>query len=212
MSGQKIDIFKLHKDEYKAGKKPALVETNRALYLAIEGKGAPGGDDFQAAIAALYGMAYTVKMGRKADRKGDYTIGKLEGVYWTADGTDFGTASPDQWIWRLMIRTPETVDGFPISNEDLGTARGRLRDRKKDEGSERVKLEYLEEGPCVQMLHFGPYDKEHETIAIMLDFCRQEKLAPHGRHHEIYLSDPRRVAPEKLKTILRLPVKSSIAI
>lgn len=207
MSGGKVDIFKQHKAEYKAGKKPALVETSRAMYLAVAGTGAPGGDDFQAAIAALYGMAYTVKMGRKADGKGDYTIGKLEGIYWAKGGLDLSTAPQGQWHWRLMIRTPETVDGFPITDDDLDTARGRLRDRKKDEGSERVKLEFLEEGPCVQTLHVGPYDKEHETIAVMLEYCRAEKLAPHGRHHEIYISDPRRVAPEKLKTILRMRVK-----
>ena len=211
MSGQKIDIFKLHKAEYKAAKKPALIETTGAMYMSVEGRGAPSGNDFQAAIGALYGMAYTVKMGRKADGKGDYTIGKLEGIYWTPDGTDLATASPDQWHWRLMIRTPEIVDGFPITDDDLDTARVRLRDKKKDEGSERVKFEFLEEGPCVQMLHVGPYDKEHETIALMLEYCREENLVPHGRHHEIYLSDPRRVAPEKLKTILRMPVKRDSA-
>ena len=207
MTGPKIDIFKLHKAEYKAGKKPVIVETNRAMYLAVAGKDAPGAGDFQAAIAALYGMAYTVKMGRKADGKGDYTIGKLEGIYWTADGTDLGDASPDQWCWLLVIRTPELVDGFPVTDKDLDTARARLRDKKKEAGSERVKLKYLEEGPCVQMLHVGPYDKEHETISIMLEYCRAEGFTPHGRHHEIYLSDPRRVAPEKLKTILRMRIK-----
>lgn len=209
MSGQKIDIFKLNKAEYKAGKKPAIVETGNAMYLAVEGKGGPGGDEFQAAIGALYGMAYTVKMGRKADGKGDYTIGKLEGVYWTDDGTDLATASPNQWHWRLMIRTPEIVDGFPITDDDLDTARNRLKERKKEEGSELVQLRYLDEGQCVQMLHVGPYDKEHETIAVMLAFCEEQNLTPHGRHHEIYLSDPRRVAPEKLKTILRMQVKPS---
>ncbi len=209
MSGQKIDIFKLHRTEYKAGKKPALVETSRALYLAVEGKGAPGAEDFQAAIAAIYSMAYTVKMGRKADGKGDYTIGKLEGIYWAPKGSDLATAAQDQWLWNLMIRTPESVDGHPVTDKDLETARARLRDKKKDEGSERVKLEYLDEGKCAQMLHVGPYDKEHETTAVMLEFCRTEGLTPHGRHHEIYLSDPRRVAPENLKTILRMPVKRS---
>ncbi len=207
MSGQKIDIFKLHKAEYKAGKKPAIVKTTRAMYLAVAGKGAPGADDFQAAIAAIYSMAYTVKMGRKADGKGDYTIGKLEGIYWTADGADLATAPPASWCWWLMIRTPEEVDGFPITDEDLVTARSRLRDKKKDEGSDKVRLDYLDEGECVQMLHVGPYDKEHQTIAVMLEYCREENLEAHGRHHEIYLSDPRRVAPENLKTILRLPVK-----
>lgn len=209
MSGQKIDLLKLHKAEYKAGKKPAVIETGRAMYLAVEGKGAPGADDFQAAIGALYGMAYTIKMGRKADGKGDYTICKLEGVYWTADGSDLATADMDQWFWQLMIRTPENVDGFPITDADLDTARDRLREKKKDAGSERVQWTHLEEGPCVQMLHVGPYDKEHETIAVMLDFCRDEGFSPHGRHHEIYLSDPRRVAPEKLRTILRLPINRS---
>jgi hypothetical protein len=154
-------------------------------------------------------MAYTIKMGRKAHGKGDYTICKLEGVYWTADGSDLAIADKDQWCWLLMIRTPESVDGFPITDEDLDIARARLRDKKKDAGSERVKLTYLEEGPCVQMLHLGPYDKEHETIAVMMDFSRDEGLNPHGRHHEIYLSDPRRVAPEKLRTILRMPVKKT---
>jgi hypothetical protein len=207
MSGQKIDIFKLHRAEYKAGKKPAIIEAARAMYLAVAGSGAPGSDRFQTAIAALYGMAYTVKMGRKADGKGDYTIGKLEGVYWTADESDLGSAAVGQWCWNLMIRTPEVVDGFPITDEDLDTARIRLRDKKKDEGVDQVKLEFMEEGPCVQMLHVGPYDKEHETVSVMLGFCRENGYSPQGRHHEIYLSDPRRVAPENLKTILRLPVK-----
>jgi len=207
MSGQKIDVFKLNRNEYKAGKKPAIVETRRSMYLVVEGKGAPGADNFQTAIGALYGMAYTIKMGRKADGKGDYTICKLEGIYWTADGSDLAKAARDQWCWYLMIRTPEVVDDFPITDEDLETARGRLRDKKKDEGADRVKLEILEEGPCVQMLHVGPYDKENKTLAIMVEFCREESLTPHGRHHEIYLSDPRRVAPENLKTILRMPVK-----
>jgi hypothetical protein len=207
VSDGKIDVLKLFKAEYKAGKKPGLVETGRAMYLAIEGRGAPGGEDFQSAIAALYGMAYTIKMGRKKDGKGDYTIGKLEGVYWTADQQDLATAPVDQWCWSLMIRTPEVVDGYPINSEDLGTAVSRLRDKKKEKGADRAKLVYLEEGSCVQMLHVGPYDKEHKTIAVMEDFCRTENLTPHGLHHEIYLSDPRRVTPEKLKTVLRMPVK-----
>ena len=207
MSGEKIDVFKLNRAEYKAGKKPVIVETSRTIYLAVDGTGAPGSDDFQAAIAALYGMAYTIKMGRKADGKGDYTIGKLEGVYWTAGDSDLSAAPADNWCWRLMIRTPEEVDGFPLTNDDLDKARDRLRDKKKDEGSERVKLEHLEEGRCVQMLHFGPYENEHETLAVMKEFCTGENLKPHGRHHEIYLSDPRRVDPVNLKTILRIPVR-----
>ncbi len=209
MSGGKIDVFKRHKDEYKAGKKPAVVQTTRGMYLAVNGRGAPGSDSFLAAITALYGMAYTVKMGRKSDGKGDYTISKLEGIYWSADGAVLDPAEMATWHWRLLIRTPEEVDGFDLTAADLDLARTRLRAKKKDAGTDRVKLEYLEEGPCVQMLHVGSYESEPETLALMLAMCAEQGLTPHLQHHEIYLSDPRRVAPEKLKTILRMPVRNT---
>lgn len=207
MSGEKIDIFKLHKAEYKAGKKPLRVETTAGMYLAIEGTGAPGSDEFQAAVAALYAMAYTMKMGRKADGKGDYTIGKLEGIYWAKGEADLATTAMTEWCWRLLIRTPEVVDGFNITDEDLATALARLKAKNKDDGADLVRLAELAAGSCVQMLHVGPYDKEHETLALMSAFCAEQGLTAHGRHHEIYLSDPRRVAPENLKTILRVSVK-----
>ena len=206
MSGEKIDIFKMFKEEYKAGKKPLVVETGRAMYLAAEGKSAPGSEEFQSAIEGLYGMAYTIKMGRKKAGKGDYTISKLEGIYWTTDGADLATAPVENWCWLLMIRTPESVDGHPLTEDDLTTALSLLHDRKKEAGADRVKLMYLDPARYVQMLHVGPYEMEHETLAVMAGFCAAENLEPHGRHHEIYLSDPRRVAPEKLKTILRMQV------
>ena len=207
MSGEKIDIFKLHKAEYKAGRKPIQVETTRGMYLAREGVGAPGGQVFVEAVESLYAMAYTIKMGRKADGKGDYTIGKLEGIYWTADGADLVTTAAEKWCWRLMIRTPEIVDGFGISDDDLEVARERLRSKKKDKGTELVQLVYLAGSSCVQMMHLGPYEKEYETLAVMQAFCAEELLTIHGDHHEIYLSDPRRVEAEKLKTILRVSVR-----
>ncbi len=208
MSPEKVDIFKRHKAEYKAGQKPALVSTRPGSYLAVAGTGAPGSEAYTEAIGALYSMAYTIKMGRKADGKGDYTIGKLEAIYWLDDDTPLDPARMDDWRWRLLIRTPESVAGFPLTDEDLDTARERLRQRKKETGTENVALVPMAEGGCVQMLHVGSYDQEHETIAVILTYCQEQGLEPHGRHHEIYLSDPRRVAPEKLKTILRLPVRA----
>jgi len=207
MNEGKIDIFKRHKAEYKSGKKPVVVVTTKGLYLTIEGSGAPGAKNFQYAVGALYAMAYTMKMGRKKDGQGDYTIGKLEGIYWAIGEADLANTAMESWLWKLMIRTPEVVDGFGISDQDLRTARNRLAEKKKDADCERVKLDRMDEGDCVQMLHVGPYEKEHETLAIMLEFCTSEGLQPHGQHHEIYLSDPRRVEPENLKTILRMPVK-----
>jgi hypothetical protein len=200
---EKIDLFKLHRDEYAAPKKPALVEVGSGMYLAVEGTGAPGGPDFEAKIGALYGIAYTVKMTRKVDGRGDYVVGKLEAQWWTGDGDpDFETAPPDEWCWRLMIRTPEVVKAA-----DLKDAVRRLESKGKGAHAGEVALNKLREGRCVQMLHVGPYDREGETVEVMQRFAEAEGLAFHGLHHEIYLSDPRRVPPERLKTLLRRPVK-----
>ncbi|MGD2135149.1 MAG: GyrI-like domain-containing protein [Gemmatimonadales bacterium] len=195
---KKIDLFKQHRDEYVARESPSLVTVKKARYLTIDGRGAPGGKPFQAAAGALYAMAYTIKMTRKFEGKGDHVVGKLEAQYRNA-GSD---VPMDQWEWRMLIRTPEVV-----GKRDVDAAVGKLRDKGTSDPVGDVHLEDFREGPCVQMLHVGPYDREHETIASMLRFAAAEGLEPHGLHHEIYLSDPRRVAPEKLRTILRMPVR-----
>ena len=200
----KIDLYKLHKADYAAARKPALVRLKPATYLAISGQGAPGGDEFTASIGALYGMAFTIKMTRKFAGQQDYSVCKLEGQWWT-DGPDSSLAKAprEKWFWNLMIRTPEF-----IKEKDLEQAAAALVKRGKGANVERVQLETLDEGDCVQMLHVGPYDKECETIALMEAFAEKQQLRFAGRHHEIYLSDPRRVPPERLKTILRHPVKA----
>jgi hypothetical protein len=200
----KLDLYKVHKADYAAPKKPALVRLKPATYLAISGRGAPGGNEFTACIGALYGMAFTIKMTRKFAGQQDYSVCKLEGQWW-ADGSDLSLASApkEHWHWKLMIRAPEF-----IKEKDLEQAAAVLVKRGKGANVERVRLETLDEGDCVQMLHVGPYEKEHETVALMEAFAGKQELRFHGRHHEIYLSDPRRVPPERLKTILRHPVKA----
>lgn len=193
---KKIDF----KDEYKATRKPRLMTFKPSTYLSIDGQGEPGGEAFSDRIGALYGMAWTVKMTRKFGGKQDYTVGKLEAQWW-ADTPNFADSPKDQWRWKLMIRTPEFV-----KKAELKKAVDVLLKRGKSAAVKDVRLETLREGRCVQMLHVGPYEREPETIAIMKAFAEAEGLAFNGRHHEIYLSDPRRVAPEKLKTILRHPV------
>jgi hypothetical protein len=205
MKQEKVDLYKQHKTEYAAARKPALVDIKPALYLAISGQGAPGGDCFTASIGALYGAAFTLKMTRKFAGLQDYAVCKLEAQWWTQpERADFATVPKDQWLWRLMIRTPEF-----IGEQDLKQAVAVLLKRGKPEDVRRVRLEKLAEGQCVQILHVGPYDRECETIALMAAFAEAHALKFHARHHEIYLSDPRRVPPEKLKTILRHPVVSS---
>ncbi len=196
---EKVDLYKIHKPEYVAPKNPALIHTEPAQYLVIAGQGAPGGERFTACIGALYGMAFTIKMTRKFAGLQDYTVCKLEGL-WFFEGDPKVTARRE-WRWKLLIRTPEFV-----TKEDCTEAVSKLLKKGKSREVEEVKLETLEEGQCVQMLHVGPYEREHETLAVMREFAESKGLEFTGAHHEIYLSDPRRVPPQRLKTILRQPV------
>jgi hypothetical protein len=200
---EKIDLSKLHKEDYAAPKKPVLLNIKKATYLAISGQGEPGGALFSQHIGALYGMAFTIKMTRKFAGEQDYTVSRLEAQWWAGDKPgDFASAPKSQWRWRLMIRTPDF-----IGKADLAKAAATLKKKGKTEPVEEVGLESLTEGPCVQMLHVGPYDEESRTIEVMKTHAAAQGLEAHGRHHEIYISDPRRVPPEKLKTILRMPVR-----
>ena len=199
---EKIDLYKLHKDDYVASKTPVLLKIEDATYLSITGQGAPGGEAFTEKIGALCGAAFTIKMTRKFARQQDYSVSKLEAQYWCGDcGADFARVPKEQWCWNLMIRTPEFV-----SQDELDTAIAVLIKKKKGPSVNEVRLETLSEGLCVQMLHVGPYEREPESVALMRTYAEKNGVTFHGRHHEIYLSDPRRVPAEKLKTILRIPV------
>jgi hypothetical protein len=200
---EKLDLYRKHKAEYVARPTPAMVKVGPAKYLTVSGKGAPGGEAFQAAVAALYGVAFTVKMTRKFAGKGDYKVCHLEAQYWASGkAADFTKLKPGQWRWRLMIRVPTF-----IRQADLAAARKTLAEKGKSGDFKKVKLEKLAEGRCVQVLHVGPYEKVAETYAKMGEFVAAEGLKYRGRCHEIYLSDPRRVPPPRLRTILRHPVR-----
>ncbi len=197
---EKLDLYKGNKKEYAATAKPAVVQMRPAVYLAISGQGAPGSGAFIDAMAALYGMAFTVKMTRKFAGKRDYAIGKLEAL-WPNLSCD-NMPDKDHWAWQFLIRTPSFV-----TQKDLSQARETLLKRGKGKDAERVELLALKEGLCVQALHVGPYEQAGKTISAMRVFAEREGLHFAGAHHEIYLSDPRRTAPAKLRTILREPVK-----
>jgi hypothetical protein len=200
----KLDLYKTHRDEYAAPKQPVLLHIKPARYLAISGQGAPGGNSFTARIGALYAIAFTVKMTRKFAGRRDYAVCKLEGQWFFDD--EPAKIPKDQWRWKLLIRTPDFV-----TPAELDKAAATLLQRGKPAEVKEVKLERLEEGRCVQMLHVGPYEREPETMATMKSFAGRKGLQLAGPHHEIYLSDPRRVPPERLRTILRAPVAKSTA-
>ncbi len=201
----KIDLVKLNKEAYSARKKPFLLTIAPAQYLVVEGRGEPGGDAFQSRAGALYATAFTLKFTSKAAGR-DYTVCKLEAQWW-ADGCDdgnFAAVPREQWRWKLMIRTPDF-----IGEAELAEAADKIRAKGQVEDVDEVRLERLGEGRCVQALHVGPYEEESRTVALMESFADEQGLAFAGRHHEIYLSDPRRVEPARLRTILRLPVREA---
>jgi hypothetical protein len=199
---KKYDIYKECAADYITPKTPFFVEIKRAAYLAIQGRGEPGGKLFTASIGALYNVAFTVKMTRKFAGR-DYTVSKLEGLWWVDNPKRlFMDEPPSAWNWKLMIRTPDF-----ITEKETAAAIEKLLAKGKPREVANVSLEEITEGRCVQMLHLGPYDKERPTIAAMEAYAEENGMKFHGLHHEIYLSDPRRVAPAKLRTILRHPVK-----
>lgn len=199
---KKFDIYTEFAADYVTPKTPVFVQIKRAVYLAIAGRGEPGGKLFTASIGALYNVAFTVKMARKLAGR-DYTVSKLEGLLWVTDpDRSFMDEPPQNWQWKLMIRIPDF-----ITEEEVSAAVEKLLEKGRPPEAASVKLEELIEGRCVQVLHLGPYDKERLTIAAMEACAKENGLEFHGLHHEVYLSDPRRVAPARLRTILRYSVK-----
>ena len=196
----KIDLYEQHKDEYVTTKTPVLVTIRPAKYLAISGQGAPGGERFTAAVGALYNVAFTIKMARKFGGRQDYAVSKLEGL-WFLDPAEPPPAR-DDWRWKLLIRTPNFVTG-----REREKAVDALLAKGKPAEVRGVALETIDEGRCVQMLHVGPYDREAESIALMRAHARDQGFSLDGPHHEVYLSDPRRVPAARLRTILREPVR-----
>jgi hypothetical protein len=198
---EKVDLYKLHKSEYVTPKQPVLLDVQPARYLSISGTGLPGSEDFQRKTGALYGTAFTLKFESKAAGQ-DYSVCKLEGIYWTdLGGPGFETIPMDQWHWDLIVRTPEFVTA-----PQLKVAQAKMAAKGVPESAD-VTFQTIHEGKCVQMLHVGPYSAEKATIKSMCAFARSKGYELADKHHEIYLSDPHRVAPEKLKTILRMPVR-----
>lgn len=208
---EKIDFKKQYKDLYTASAKaPKIIKVPRLQYLMVDGQGDPNtSPDFHAAIGALYGAAYTAKfMFKEKAEVPDYVVPPLQGLWWADDLSAFVENRREEWLWTLMILAPEWFTKLTL--KACVAACKEKADKKKElvpPQLDQLRLEKMTEGQCVQMLHIGPYENECGTIEKMFAFMQEQGLACEGRHHEIYLSDPRRTQPEKLKTILRHPVK-----
>lgn len=187
-------------EEYRATSAPRLVEVPTTKYLSISGRGAPGGAAFTDAMNALYAVAYTIKMARKKVGT-QFKIAKLEGLWWADQPGKVVPDSPEDWNWQLLIKVPDAV-----TNGEVAAAAKLLRERGKSAMVDSVVIAELTEGQCVQAMHIGPYANEKDTIARMREFATEKGMQFTGRHHEIYIGDPRRAAPDRLRTILRMPV------
>lgn len=205
-----VDYKKLDKALYQPPAKPVKIQVPPTLYLMVDGTGEPGGASYTEALEILYSLSYTIKMSPKSGAAPAgyfaYTVPPLEGL-WEL-GPEGLLSDRESWRWTSLIRQPEFVTPEVFENAKKAAA-----EKKPELNFARARLEAFEEGLCVQMMHIGPYSTEPETIRQLQDFMGQNALAedftPNRRHHEIYLSDPRKTAPEKMKTVLRLPVKET---
>ena len=232
-----FDFKKEYKEFYMPKDKPAIITVPRMNYIAVRGKGDPNDEtgDYKAAIGLLYGIAFTIKMSKKGDHRidgyFDYVVPPLEGFWWQVaattksninaatdqpptegrghypQGTSFGIdySRKEDFNWISVIRLPDFV-----TKADFDWAVEEATKKKKTDFSKVEFLSY-DEGLCVQCMHIGSYDDEPATVAIMHEFMEQQgyelDITYKRLHHEIYLSDARKVAPEKLKTVIRHPIK-----
>ena len=202
----KIDLSKQLAFLWKASaKKPAMVDVPPMNFLMADGAGNPDtADAFQQSIEALYSLAYTMKFTIKKGRGIDFRVLPIEGLWWADSPEAFVAGRKDEWQWTLMIVQPDVV-----TPADVEAAREAVRARRPVPALDRVRFERFAEGRAAQILHVGPYAGERPTLERLHAFIRDEGGEPAGKHHEIYLSDPRRTAPERLRTILRQPVRPS---
>lgn len=207
-----FDYKKEYKELYMPKSKPSIVNVPKIKYVAVRGSGDPNEEtgEYANAVSILYGISYTIKMSYKGTKQiegfFEYVVPPLEGLWWMGDGTigvDYNNKSDFHWI--SMIRLPEfvTSDIFEWAKTEI--------EKKKKIDTSKAELFEMEEGLCVQCLHIGSYDDEPITVALMDEFIKNagyiNDINNERSHHEIYLNDPRKVPAEKLKTIIRHPIK-----
>ena len=198
----KVDLKAERKDLY-APKAGAFVEVDvpPMSYLMVDGHGDPNTEPaYTEAVEALFAVSYAVKFASKRELERDYVVMPLEGLWWADDHTVFAAGRKSDWDWTMMIRQP---DWLP---PELWDAAREKTSKKNLAALEAVRLETLAEGTSVQWMHIGPYDDEAPTIARMHDWIAENGYVETGNHHEIYIGDPRRVEPAKLRTVVRQPI------
>ena len=199
----KLDLKKQHKDIYAPSpKKVSTLNLGPMNYLMIDGKGAPESPDYARAVGALFALSYIMKfISKKGPSAQDYGVMPLEGLWWADDMTHFTSGrDKNQWQWTMMIRQPDF-----ITQTDIDIALGAAAKKKNLPDVTGLRFEAFTEGPCCQIMHIGPFETEGPTIERLHAEIAAAGHRFSGKHHEVYLSDIRRAAPDKWRTILRQP-------
>ena len=208
-----IDFKKEYKDLYQPKTTPSIIDLSEMVFIAVDGNGDPNtSEEYKNTLELLYGLSYSIKMskmsGTQPEGYFEYVVPPLEGLWWSEDGTFDGANVTDKnkLCWTSMIRQPDFV-----TPEVFEFAKISLAKKKTGVDTSNARLEKFTEGLCVQVMHIGSYDDEPVTIAEMERYAVESgyviDINDFRRHHEIYFSDPRKVAPEKLKTIIRHPIR-----
>jgi len=205
---KKIDLKKHLKSLYQpSAKEVELVRVPKFNYLMIDGEGDPNNSQsFQDATQALYALAYTLKFMIKGEKSVDYPVMGLDGLWWMEDMSQFGMENRAAWRWTLMILQPPVVTK-PLFVKAVKQA----MEKKGIVALQNIRFESYNEGLSVQIMHIGPYAEEGPTIQKLHSAARERGCELRGKHHEIYLGDPRKSKPEKLRTVIRQPIQKSIS-
>lgn len=200
----KLDLKKEYRRLYNpSSENCSIVDVPEMQFLMIDGAGDPNTSvAYAEAIEALYAAAYTLKFISKTTEEVDYVVMPLEGLWWTPDMAEFSTDDKSAWEWTAMIVQPDHITAAHVA-----TATDEVRKKKDPPGLERIRYEPYAEGLAAQILYFGPYADEAPTIERLHRFATDGGYQLRGKHHEIYLSDPRRTAPERLRTVIRQAIE-----
>ncbi len=200
----KVDLKKQFKEFYNSSSREVtVVDVPTANFLMVDGQGSPNNSpEYIAAIEALFSVSYTLKFMVKKSRDIDYGVMPLEGLWWANNMTKFSADRKDEWKWTAMIMQPQYV-----TSEDVKAAIELVKKKKELIAIAKIRFESFSEGKAAQIMHVGPYSSEGTTIAKIHEFIQNSGCTLRGKHHEIYLNTPGRIAPEKLRTIIRQPMK-----
>ena len=201
---EKIDLKQQYKTLYApSAKEPGIIEVPSFQFLQIDGQGNPANNPaYPEAVSTLYTAAYALKFAVKKQTGIDFAVMPLEGLWWMADGSIVSDNNKDFWSWTMMILQPEWVTPA-LWEKTLPEVRKKKAPARLDD----LRLENYHEGLSVQLMHLGAYTDEHPNIMRMHEYALRQGHVLTGKHHEIYLNDPQRTAPERLKTVLRQPIK-----